>query len=371
MTTNRAFIKAYRHDAAEPTPAAPVMVDNSRPADATIQLVAAATDFRAGAAEPLSSDAVSLSESIDVLAPTAQSFVRTTHTFDDGRSFKTPSAPAGRLGKGETGVDLSRPHSAGSKIAGRKRPLSAYIGRQRNEQPTAIDSTKSHPFRAGTTVASFRWPAVSRTLAQNLRTELDRVADRLLTEGEQGRPIIGVAGLFPACGSTTTLLALGARLAVRKRKTLLIDGNFQTPQLASSLDAEPTAGWQEVLAGAAPLSDAVIRAADDNIDLLALDAKTTHDPLRLVAGGQIEECATTIRRHYELALIDLGAFFDPMTKPIMLELIRNMRVGSVIIVALAEEADSRDLNTVAEQFGGCGCKLLGRIENRVANMQDR
>jgi Mrp family chromosome partitioning ATPase len=371
MTTNRAFIKAYRHDVAEPTPAAPVLVDTARPAAATIQLVAAATDFGAATTEPHSRIAVPLSESIDVLPPAAQPFVGTTHAFDEGRSFKTASSPVGRLAIGDASVEAARLHSGAPKIAGRKRPLSAYIGRQRSEQTTASDSTKSDVFRPGTTVASFRWPAVSRTLAQKCRSELDRVADLLLTESEQGQSIIGVAGLFPTCGSTTTLLALAARVAVRKRKTLLIDGNFTRPQLATSLDAEPTAGWQEVLSGSAPLSDAVIRAADDSIDLLALGAKPTNDPLRLVAGAQTEICAKTILRHYELVLIDLGAYFDPKTKPIMVELIRNMRVDAVLVVTLAEETDARDLSIVAEQFGDIGCKLLGRIENRVANMNDR
>jgi Mrp family chromosome partitioning ATPase len=231
-----------------------------------------------------------------------------------------------------------------------------------------VPAIESHDesFRPGTTVASFRWPSICRSLAQQCRAELDGVGDMLLSEAEQGSSIIGIAGLFPGSGATTTLLALAARLALCKRRILLVDGNFQRPQLAASLDVVPTAGWQEVLGGGAQLSDAIIRAADDSIDVLALGANSPDDVLRLVAGPQVKASAGTIRRHYDLTLVDLGAFFDATSKPIMLELIRNMRIGAALVVALSEETDSRDLGTLAEQLGRSGCELLGRIENRVA-----
>jgi Mrp family chromosome partitioning ATPase len=361
MTTNKAFIKAYRHDAAQPAPTPPALASVPRTAaaaSATIQLVAAASDFHAAASGQQSQLVRPLSESIDVLPPASAACVDTTLSFDD-----LSAIPAAAIVCAPSGVNRSE-----RRILGRKRPLSAYLGRQRTEPTAAIDS-HDQLFRPGTTVASFRWPPTCRVLAQQNRSELDSVADLLLRQAEQGSPIVGMAGLFPGCGATTTLLALAARLALRKRRILLVDGNFHRPQLAASLDVVPTAGWQEVLADAAPLPDAVIRAADDSIDLLALGANTHGDVLRLVAGPRIEVCASTIRRHYDLALVDLGAYFDSSTKPVMLELIRNMQIGATVAVGLPEETDSRDLDTVAEQLGRSGCNLLGRIENRVAKTQ--
>ncbi len=355
MTTNRAFIKAYRHDAAQltPTPPALAAARNVAGASATIQLVAAAADFESSASgQELSSTAPFL-ESIDVLPPVATMYVGTTHTF--------AADHAGHAITGGTQQVANRIET----IAGRKRPLSAYIGRQRTERASTVDS-RSPTFRPGTTVASFRWPATCRMLAQRSKTELDAVADLLLSKAEQGKSIIGLVSLFSGCGSTTTLLALAARLAIRKRRILLVDGNFQRPQLAASLDAVPTASWQEVLAGAATLADAVIRADEDCLDLLALGANTSEDPLRLMVGQEIESCASAIRRDYDLALIDLGAFFDVATRPIMLELVRKMGIDAALVVSQPDETDSRDLDTLAEQIGRSGCELLGQIENWVA-----
>jgi Mrp family chromosome partitioning ATPase len=354
MTTNRAFIKAYRHDAAQPAPTPPALTAARQVAgmSATIRLVAAATDFESATSGQRLLSTAPFLESIDVLPPVANAFEGTTQIVGD---FHAHQATAG-------------PQQVGNRIetlAGRKRPLSAYIGRQRAERVATIESLNP-AFRPGTTVASFRWPATCRTLAQRCKTELDAVADLLVASAEQGRSMIGLIGLFAGGGSTTTLLALAARLAIRKRRILLIDGNFHRPQLAASLDAVPTAGWQEVLAGAAPLADAVIRAADDCLDLLALGATRADEPLRLIAGHEIESCSNVIRRNYELALIDLGAFFDVATRPIMLELVRKLGIDAALVVSQPDETDSRDLSTLAEQIGHSGCELLGRIENRVS-----
>jgi Mrp family chromosome partitioning ATPase len=353
MTTNRAFIKAYRHDAAQPAPTPPTAARHAAGVSSTIQLLAAATDFGSAASGQRVSWTVPFSESIDVLPPVATTFVGTTQTVGD---FDAGQAIAERTQQVANGIET---------LAGRKRPLSAYIGRQRAERRAAIDS-RSSTFRPGTTVASFRWPATCRTLAQRSNTDLDCVADVLLANADQGKSMIGLVGLFPGCGSTATLLALAARLAIRKRRILLVDGNFERPQLATLLDAVPTAGWQEVLGGAAPLADAVIRADDDCLDLLALGANTSEHVLRLIASHEIESCANLIRLNYELALIDLGAFFDVAARPIMLELIRKLGIDAALVVCHPDETDLRDLDTLASQVGCSGCELLGRIENRVA-----
>ncbi|HEY3392814.1 MAG TPA: hypothetical protein VGK58_08910 [Lacipirellulaceae bacterium] len=361
MTTNRAFIKAYRQDAAQSVPMPPALAGVPRPAvaaSATIQLVAAASELHAAAPGQQLSPIAPLSEPIDVLPPASAAFVGTTLQLDDLCASPALSAPSAERVTVRTE----------ERIAGRKRPLSDYIGRQ-SRQPAPVTESHDESFRPGTTVASFRWPSICRLLAQQCRAELDSIGDMLLSEAEQGSSIIGMAGLFPGSGATTTLIALAARLALRKRNILLVDGNFQRPQLAASLDVVPTAGWQEVLAGGAPLSDAIIRAADDSIDVLALGANSPDDVLRLVTGPHVEASTGTIRRHYDLTLVDLGAFFDATSRPILLELVRNMRIGTALVASLPEETDSRDLDTLADELGRSGCELLGRIENRVAKTQ--
>ena len=358
MTTNRAFIKAYRHDAAQATPSGPAITGAMRPAataiGASIEYVAAATDCGATPLAASLRPAQALAGSIDVLPPSVQAFVDTT--------LGAPVRPA------EQRQPAARPvQQAARRVdrpAAEKRPLSAYIGRQRAVQPAVHRAEDAQALRPGTTVASFRWPALCRTLSLECRAELDRVADRLLAHAAEGRSVIGLVGLFAGQGCTTAMIALAARLAIRKHKVLLVDGDFRRPQLAPQFDVVPTAGWQEVLENAAPLSDALIRAADDGLDLLALSPNAAGDPLRLAAGRQIEVSAGLLRRTYDLVLVDLGAFFEH--RSVVLELVRSMTIDAVLAVDGPDRSDPRDLSTIAERLGKIGCQLLGTIENRVA-----
>ena len=173
-------------------------------------------------------------------------------------------------------------------------------------------------------------------------------------------------GLFPQSGATTLALCLASRIASRGQRIILVDGNFVRPQVATWLDAMPTAGWEDALKHVAQLSDAAVHATDDRVDLLALGAKKPKDAQSLVAGLQAAVTAGVLRHAYDLVLVDLGAFFAAESQPILLELVRNLGVDVVLAVTGPEQADRRDLRTLAEHLGQSGCELLGTIENRIA-----
>ena len=319
--TNQAFIKAYRHDAAQAAPASPAIAGSAGPASVganrSVESVSAATGERSALYGP--------------------------------RPASTPS------------LDARAPHAARTL---EKRPLSSFIDRPHKGTLDA-PSVDAEFLRPGTTIASFQWPSVCRALAQRCGGELDSVAQLLMREAEAGRSLIGVLGLFPGRGTTTTALCLAERLAA-KRRVILVDGNFRSPRLATWLEAVPTTGWQDVLKHGGPLSDAVVRAQDNRLDLLALDARQPANAARLIGGLQAVVTAGVLRHTYEVVLVDLGAFSDSSTPPIALEVVRNMALDSVLIIAGPEPPDDRDLDNVAAQLARSGCELLGTIENRVA-----
>jgi Mrp family chromosome partitioning ATPase len=251
--------------------------------------------------------------------------------------------------------------------ANEKRPLSSFIPRE-----PAIAETPNEEqinFAPGTTVASFNWPAVCRTLKQQSSVHLDNVVRLLMARAGAGHSLIGVLGLFPRVGATTTALCLASRAASRGRRVILADGNFRSPRLASLLDAVPTAGWEEVMKHTAPLADAVVRSTDDNLDLLALGSRLVKDPHPMVGGLQAAVSAGVLRHAYELAILDVGTFFDPISQPILLELVSNLGVDAVVAVAGPGPADRRDVATIVEYLDRSGCELLGVIENRAAKQK--
>ncbi|MCI0331622.1 MAG: hypothetical protein L0228_00175 [Planctomycetes bacterium] len=320
--TNRAFIKAYRTDEAQTSPASPTIGGAARP-----QVPAAS-------------------------APVVHSSVATSASVERSALYgPRPTAPR-----------------TGNATANEKRPLSSFIA------STGIARLNSEPaegdfFRPGTTLASFHWPEVCRTLSRHCGEQLGRVVDLLVTHAAAGRSLVGVLSLTPGRGATTTALCLAAQLAERRRRVVLVDGNFRNPRLANWLKVEPTAGWQDVLKHGAPLTNAVVRATDDRLDLLALGEKIPKDSLRLVSGLQAVVTAGVLRHAYDHVLLDAGAFLDSASQPIALELIRNMGIDAAIAVTGPGSADPREVTALADQLARSGCEFLGTIENRVAKPQ--
>jgi Mrp family chromosome partitioning ATPase len=313
-TTNRAFIKAYRQDTADGSSAggnSPAMLN---------QNAASTRDATA-------------------------------------RSVATTTAVGGPA---RTSFDRQR--------SGPKQPLSSFIGRPQSPVQPPLQNVDANFLDPGTTVASFQWPKICRTLSQQAGSQFDRIADQLRAQASAGHSLVGVMGLFPRVGATTAALCLAARAARRVRRIILADGNFCHPRVATWLDAVPTVGWDEVLKHAAPLADAVIRATDDNLDILALGAKAARDPQSLAGGLQAAVSAGVLRHAYDLVLVDLGTFFDPASQPVVLELVRNMGIDTMVAVAGPGPADPRDMATVNEYLEPLGCQLMGTIENRVAKL---
>jgi Mrp family chromosome partitioning ATPase len=328
--TNQAFIKAYRQDVAQAAPAPP-----SKP-NTVAKLVPATTR----------------------IPPSPEPSAQPAATVASERS----ALYGPRIAKSESSeVSTSRSANAPAE----KQPLSSFITRPL--KTVRVDSSGKDEFlRPGTTVASFHWPAVCRVLKQKCDSQLKSVVQQLVDESSAGRSLIGVLGLFAGCGTTTTALCLAATLAADRHRVILVDGNFSNPQLASSLEVVPTAGWQDVLKHGGALADAVTRAADDHLDLLALNNRKTEDAQRLLGGLQTVVTAGVLRHAYDVVLFDCGSFFEAASQPIALELIRNTGIDAVVAVAGPEPADARDLENLHSHLSRSGCELLGTIENRIA-----
>jgi Mrp family chromosome partitioning ATPase len=354
-TTNQAFIKIYRQDAAQAGPSRAIADDDRLSAvaiGASVEIVAAGANYGSCATDRRSTGDSELATSIDVLPPPMQPSVASTFLFKTG---------LGEAARGSRPQQSLRTDDAGGKT---KRPLSAYMARQQAPQPAATQ-TKTIPFRAGTTVASFRWPAVCRALAQEAAAELDGVADLLQDRVALGHSTFGVLSLFPNGGCTTTAFCLATRLAARNQRVVLVEGSFYTPRLAQWIDVVPTASWQEVLDSNAPVTDALVQSVDERLDVLLLSSMSPSDPLLLAGSPQAMNTAELLRQRYELVLVDLGAYFDPRSQPVTIELARSLGIEAAVVVAGPNPVDARDLATVEENLNGRGCELLGIIENRV------
>jgi Mrp family chromosome partitioning ATPase len=360
MTTNQAFIKAYRQDAAEKWPTGHRGAANRRPAAAALASSADAT--------PVSSEKV-LGSIVAYVSPSVSYEVEPAVATSTRRSGPPAHArPASNFGEA---FPIVEPRPTEATLAQRmdhsaktvKRPLSAYMRGAIPSAPATIA-----PLQPGTTIASFHWPKVLRQLISRHGRAFDRVIDVLFAQADARRPLIGVIGHYRGVGCTTMTLCLAAQLARRERRVAAVEGHLQAPKFADCLGVETTSWLQDVLEEAAPLADAMIRAEDDRLDLLMLDPckRAAMEDWQWATSGQtLISAAQTLRNTYDLVLVDLGTFFDPVWQPAALNLIRDMRIEAAVAVTGPDQNDQRDFETITRHLQRCGCELLGTIINRA------
>jgi Mrp family chromosome partitioning ATPase len=326
-TTDKAFIKAYRPDAAR----------TATPRPAHLRQGGSAA-WRA---------------SVEIVSPV-------------GASSESAVARAQPTGPNDANVGhvagLPAEHANVERSVGR-RPLSAFLA-ERVVSPPHTDAA----FIPETTISAFRWPRICRALWEQYCDRYDRVAELLLARCRDQRSLVGVAGLRPGDGCTTTLLCLAMGLAAREARAVLVDANFAAPRLAHRLGVEPTATWQDVLVRGLPVAEAVIHAVNDGVDLLPLGSQV-YDGEQLGGGLQAAVTAGVLRQAYQITLLDLGAILDTDAFATTSQLIRNMRIDAAVLVTDAHRTDSGELVTAGELLREHECELLGAIENRVAKTQ--
>jgi Mrp family chromosome partitioning ATPase len=355
-STDQAFIRAYRRDAARASTPAPTAPRTKRQPSAISAAFQTSVEY-VGAEYPTDSLALPALP-IDQMS------------LDDRSVTVVGSLPS--LPK----KAIPTPRQKGS--IGR-RPLSSFVNRKVADHPHAdrshVDQAHSIPkaapalaqseFNPQTTIAAFRWPSVCRAVWQRSALEYQRVAELLLTASTKQKRLVGVTGLRPGDGCTTTLLCLAAAVAGRDRRVLLLDANFHSPQLAVQLGVAPDTGWQDVLAHGIDLEEAVIRAQGDRVDLLPLDVHNLA-AAELVLSLQPSITAGVLRHAYDVVLMDLGAILAPSSFATAVHLLRNMRIDSALLVADRRHSDQSDLSMASELLKENGCEPIGIIENRAA-----
>jgi Mrp family chromosome partitioning ATPase len=344
MSTNDAFIKAFRRDAARPAtpPPARATTPSHMPSLAAADAWHTTIEIAAAHFAPA---VTTVATTLPAIPPPEASPLQRAAT-----PSPTPS-PAG-----------SRPvpaHSIG------KRPLSSF---QPPMQRPAIAPAAPNILTPETIISAFRWPSVCRTLWNDHAADYERVAETLLATSRAGRPIIGITSINTGDGCTATLLCLAVALAARKTRLALVDANFHHPNLADALGAEPATSWADVLDRGLPVAEAMIRATHDRVDLLPLDTGrclASHEATELVAGMQTTVTAGVLRTAYDLVLVDLGALLAPGAYTALSHLLRLMPIEAAIVVTNPRTADAHDTAVVGDLLEEDGCELLGVIENRT------
>jgi Mrp family chromosome partitioning ATPase len=236
-----------------------------------------------------------------------------------------------------------------------RRPLSAFAMK---------GPTVEAQFKPALEVDEFRWSAACETILRRHRDRLRPAVLTLLAADEAGRSLIGVGAPAPGAGCTTILACL-ARLLVEAGKTVaIVDGNFAAPGLARQLGLAVDAGWEDVLAGRAPLAEGVIYSLADRIALLPLAAggQAAAEQLQSIHASVT---AGVLRYHYDIVLVDLGAIADRFQGAVAQLLARQCRLDGVILASVAGRAAALEPQRLMQLAPELATICLGVVENQL------
>jgi Mrp family chromosome partitioning ATPase len=184
----------------------------------------------------------------------------------------------------------------------------------------------------------------------------------LLAADEAGRSLIGIGAPTAGAGCTTILACLARLLAEAGKSVAVVDGNFAAPGLARQFGLQIDSGWEDVLAGNAPLAESVVYSLADRIALLPLVTGGA------VAANKLDSIhasvtAGVLRYHYDVVLFDLGAVADPVQGSTARRLAQHCRIDGAIFTSGGVPSAILHPQRLMQSAPELAAVCLGVIEN--------
>jgi Mrp family chromosome partitioning ATPase len=233
--------------------------------------------------------------------------------------------------------------------------------------PSSNETPAPPDFKPAWQVDRFTWPRVCRRLIGRAADELDRLADAISTANACGQKVLAIAGCCRGEGATTLLLCAARRLAERGIKAVLVDADRSRPRLAKRLGVQPQFGWDETSADdGRTLDQAVVEAVTNNLALAPLREPSVKSEPAAGDWSRLAPCIETLRRHYEMVLVDFGPLEDIRQFGHAMARTPGGKIDAVLLVHNRRITPDEALTEVEQRLGAAGIAVAGVIENFVA-----
>jgi Mrp family chromosome partitioning ATPase len=217
-------------------------------------------------------------------------------------------------------------------------------------------------------VDHFAWPKVCHRLELIAALELDRLAETLIAAAKQGMKVVGLSGGQRGEGATTMLLCAARRLVTRNVKTVIVDADLGDPQLTKRLGLLPQLGWEDVAAGRQPVDEVLVESAADNLAILPLCGPVSISEISYASQRIMAESLNTLRKNYDLVLMDLGPLESPQSLGDLTTGGLNCRIDAVTVVHKVGKVLATCLPAVRQSLASAGVVIAGVIENFVRQL---
>jgi Mrp family chromosome partitioning ATPase len=279
----------------------------------------------------------------EIVQPRATS----AHSASNKRESARPSTLA-------TEADLEMAEPARFPPSAPLAPLSAFAA------PPKIHE----PFRAELEVDRLSWPPACEKLAQASRG-WNRFVDRLIERGGQGQKCIAIVSAHRGEGRTTVCLSTAKQLAARGLRPVIVDADFENPNLACSCDLAAYTGWGEVLQADLPLGEGLVASIDDGITMMPW--RGTGVSIGEVAGWL--RTATSfgmLRDHFDFVLVDTLPLVGPTAISDFAAFAKSIRLDLVYVIQDVRRTHSEEMAGICAKLRRAGLQVEGIIENFLA-----
>jgi Mrp family chromosome partitioning ATPase len=225
--------------------------------------------------------------------------------------------------------------------------------------PAAVPRAERPPARG------WSWPPLSDRLLLKAEAGFRNLAAQLRAGSAKG-VVKSIAFTSPGRreGRTSVVLTLARILGEMGTRVLVVEADFEHPDLAAQLGLIPSAGLWETVSGQAALEPTLERLTRGGISWLPLTAPVS--PAELQRGlAHFQYLLRTLREQHDLLLVDAGpASTNPAASPGRAW--QRGCIDAVITVSSRQKSEpAADLEAGARHWRQTGIASLGIIETFV------
>ncbi len=259
----------------------------------------------------------------DELAASSQSDAAATNSLPDGAKepVANPQAATSQTDTAPTDSPIAPPGSMAEPSAVAAPPTAADISAAeplasasakagaRTERRPLSDFVRQLPvedaFHPHLEVDYFLWPTAVDALVARSGPALGNFATQLTAQASAGEKVLALSGGGRGEGRTSVMLAVARQIAQRGGRVVIVDADFEKPDLARYVGLAPVFGWDDVLQGELSLEEVLITSLRDRVAIVPWHQRLPpgvlpFHPLRAsISLGML-------RDHYDLVLVDGG-----------------------------------------------------------------
>ena len=220
----------------------------------------------------------------------------------------------------------------------------------------------------GASVSRFvmrEWPAEYRRICERGAAEFAELADAVEETSAEGGKIFGFGGWGEQTGVSTLVLGLLQEMLRRRQRVLLVDANFQHPEMAKLFGVPAETGWENLLRGPEDgVESGLIRVDTEEFPFyfLPLVRETVPEAVNMVCRKSWCRRFLELTESFDLVLIDHGSLRTGNDREKIFEILRFGCDGYFMVTDKRSRfnADSADFSALSN---GSRLSCFGVIEN--------